>query len=92
MKRGVFRNFAKFIGKHLCQGLFFNKRELKKRLCALFSCEFCEISKNTFLTEHLWTTASDIIQLSFAIFPHKTIWYFLVRHILFPAKSFLFYC
>ena len=24
----------------------------------LFSCEFCEISKNNFLTEHRWTTAS----------------------------------
>ena len=23
-----------------------------------FSCEFCKISKNTFLTEHLWATAS----------------------------------
>ena len=24
----------------------------------MFSCEFCEISKNTFFTEHLWVTAS----------------------------------
>ena len=24
----------------------------------VFSCEFCEISKNTFFTEHLWATAS----------------------------------
>ena len=24
----------------------------------MFSCEFCEISKNTFFTEHLWTTTS----------------------------------
>ena len=24
-KQGVFRNFAKFTGKHLCQSLFFNK-------------------------------------------------------------------
>ena len=24
----------------------------------MFSCEFWEISKNTFFTEHLWTTAS----------------------------------
>ena len=23
----------------------------------MFSCEFCEISKNTFFTEHLWATA-----------------------------------
>ena len=27
----------------------------------VFSCEFCEISKNTFFTEHLWTTASTLI-------------------------------
>ena len=25
MKNDVFRNFSKFTGKHLCQGLFFNK-------------------------------------------------------------------
>ena len=25
MKKGVLRNFAKFTGKHLCPGLFFNK-------------------------------------------------------------------
>ena len=31
---------------------------LKKSLARVFSCEFCEISKNTFFTEHLWTTAS----------------------------------
>ena len=24
------------------------------------SLEFCEISKNTFFTEHLWTAASDL--------------------------------
>ena len=26
----------------------------------MFSCEFYKISKNTFFTEHLWATASDI--------------------------------
>ena len=25
VRKGVLRNFAKFTGKHLCQGLFFNK-------------------------------------------------------------------
>ena len=29
MRKGVFRNFAKFTGKHLCQSLFFNKVLLK---------------------------------------------------------------
>ena len=39
VKKGAFGNFAKFTGKHLCQGLFFNKLAglipatlLKKRL------------------------------------------------------------
>ena len=26
----------------------------------ILNFEFCEISKNTFLTEHLWTTAADV--------------------------------
>ena len=30
----------------------------KEALAQVFSCEFCEISKNTFFTEHLWATAS----------------------------------
>ena len=29
----------------------------KETLAQMFSCEFCEIFKNTFFTEHLWTTA-----------------------------------
>ena len=48
------RNFTKFTGKHLCQSLFFNKENflikiLKKTLAQVFSCEFCETFKNTFL-------------------------------------------
>ena len=38
-KKGVLRNFAEFIGKHLCQSLFFNK---------VSGWGFCEISKNSF--------------------------------------------
>ena len=34
----------------------------KETLAQVFSCEFCEISKNTFFTEHLWTTASEVSQ------------------------------
>ena len=30
----------------------------KKTLAEVFPCEFCEISKSTFLTEYFWTTAS----------------------------------
>ena len=30
----------------------------KDALAQVLSCKFCEIFKNTFFTEHLWTTAS----------------------------------
>ena len=33
------------------------KLYLKRDSAQVFSCEFCEISINTFFTEHLWTTA-----------------------------------
>ena len=63
VKKGVLRNFAKFTGKHLRQRLFFNKVAgacnfiKNEALAQVFSCEFCEISKNTFFTEHVWGTA-----------------------------------
>ena len=67
VRKNVLRNFAKFTGKHLCQSLFFNKVGKpqacnfvkKETLAQVFSCEFCEISKNSFFAEHLWATASD---------------------------------
>ena len=37
----------------------------------MFSCEFCDISKKTFLTEHLWGTAS-----AHQIDPDKIVNYF----------------
>ena len=57
MKKDALRNFAKFTGKHLYQRLFFNN-VAGLPLAQVFSCEFCEISKNTFFTENLRTTAS----------------------------------
>ena len=48
VRKGVLRNFAKFIGKHLAQ---------------VFSYEFCEISKNKFFTEYLWATTSGWARL-----------------------------
>ena len=42
--KNVIKNFAKFKGKNLCLGLFFNK--------------VAEIFKNASFTEHLQTTAS----------------------------------
>ena len=61
VRKGILKNFAKFTGKHQHQSLFFNKvadlrpgTSLKKEtLAQLFSCEFYEISKITFFTEHL---------------------------------------
>ena len=54
-KKSVLWNFTKSTGKHLCLILFFNKVAGQQ----VFSCEFCEISQNTFFTEHLWATASE---------------------------------
>ena len=59
-EKSILRNFTKFKGKHLSQGLVLNKVAglrhatlLKKETLPLvFSCEFCEISKNTFFTDH----------------------------------------
>ena len=67
-KKGVLRNFAKFTGKHLCQSLCFNRPQAcnfikKETLAEVFSCEFCEISKKTFFTEHLWVAASNSLIL-----------------------------
>ena len=46
-KIGVLKNFAKFSGKHLRpEACNFIK---KKTLVQVFSCELCEIFKNTFL-------------------------------------------
>ena len=66
MKKGVLRNFKKYTGKHLCQGLFFQKvaglrlsNFIKKETpVQVFSCELCKISKYIFFTEHLWMAAS----------------------------------
>ena len=67
VKKCVLRNFIKFTGKHLFQSIFFIRVAdlraatlLKKRLTQVFSCGLCEISKNTFFTEHLLATASEM--------------------------------
>ena len=91
MKKGVLRNLAKFTGKHLCQRFFFNKVAgqacnfiKKESLAQVFSCEFCQISKNNFLTEHLrywllyWFCLCAIIWILFIQFvifnPWKVLW------------------
>ena len=59
-KKSVLRNFAKFTGKHLCQSpdaYNFIKRET---LAQVLSCEFCEISKDTFSCRTPPVAASEI--------------------------------
>ena len=66
--KGVLRNFVKFTTKHLGQSLFFNKVAglnfiKKETLVHVFSCEFCEISKNGFFyrTPPVAASASSVI-------------------------------
>ena len=58
IKIDVLKNFVKFTGKHLCQSLFFNK---VASLRPLLQPQASDVFKNTFVTEHLWTTASEHI-------------------------------
>ena len=53
VKKAVLKNFAIFAGKHLCWSLF-----LKRDSRQVFSCEYCEILKNTYFEKHLRTAAS----------------------------------
>ena len=59
-KKSLLKNFAKFTGKHLNQNLFFDSPAIffKKALAHVFSSEHCKISKSSFFTEYLRTTAS----------------------------------
>ena len=38
------------------------RRTLMPSLAHVFSCEFCEISKNAFFTEHFWMAASIYLE------------------------------
>ena len=72
-KKGVLRNFTKFIGKHLCQSLLFNRvaglsptNLLKKRFWhRCFPVNFVKFLRTPFLIEHLWclplTTAYNLL-------------------------------
>ena len=66
--------------KQLHQSLYFNKVSIlikvsglqlikKDTLAQVFSCEFYEISKNIFFTEHLWTTASVPLETNLPSYP-----------------------
>ena len=56
----VFLEISKNPQENTCTGLR-AATLLKKTLAQVFSCELCEISKNNFFTEHLWTTASEFV-------------------------------
>ena len=79
VKRGALRNFTKFAGKRLWQSLCLNKSVSvsglqlikKETLAQVFSCEFYEISGNTFFTEHLWTSASVPWETNLPSYPRR---------------------
>ena len=51
------RNVTKYTEKQLSHSLFLDSE--KETLAQVFSSDFCEISKNTFFTEHLrWLLAN----------------------------------
>ena len=65
-KKGILKNVPKFAEKRLWQSFMFNKvlggayNFIKKEtLAQVFSCEFWEIFKSTFFTEHLRETAAE---------------------------------
>ena len=59
VRKGVLRNFAKFTGKHLCQGLFFNK--VKGLWHSYIPVNFAKFLRTPFLTEHLRASASECL-------------------------------
>ena len=56
-KIDVLKNFANFTGKHLCWSLIL-KRYQKETPIQMFSCEICEIFKNTFFYRTLQVATS----------------------------------
>ena len=57
-KKGILINFAKFTGKHLWVSFLIKLLDKKETLAQVFSCEFCEISKNTFFNKTPLVVAS----------------------------------
>ena len=54
-EKGVLRNFAKFTGNQPCQGLFFNKEILLKKILwhSCFPVNFAKFLRTPFFTEYL---------------------------------------
>ena len=49
MKKGVFKSFAKFAGKHLCQSLLFNKVAGHRSVFRCFPVNFAKFKRTSFL-------------------------------------------
>ena len=61
-KKGALKYFTKLTGKHRCQSPFFIKVET---LAQVFSCEFCEVFKNTYLQRTPLLAASEYLKYFF---------------------------
>ena len=59
LSKKVFLEISQNSQENTCAACNFIKKEA---LAQVFSCESCEISKNTFLTEHLWWLLLNIKQ------------------------------
>ena len=62
-KEGVLRNFEKYTGNTCTKVSFLIEFFKKETLAQVLFCEFFEISKNIFFTEHLRATASDSVSI-----------------------------
>ena len=86
-KKKCYQEFHKIHRKTpASESLFFNKKNnffKKETLTQVFSCEFCEISKNTFSIEHLRTTASGLLHF-------EKIW--ISKSIARPSSNWANYC
>ena len=99
-EKGVLSNFAKFKGKRLCQGLFFNKVAglrpqawnfiKKETLAQVFSCEFCKIFKNIFSYRTPLVAASVCVRLwlsKFLFFKSQMIYFIRCKADVYLAMS-----
>ena len=65
VKKGILKNFANFTGTNMCWSFFLIKLQAPTQV---FSCEICEIFKNTCFEEHLQTAASKMGRILFLFF------------------------
>ena len=63
-KKAILKNSATFRGKHLCWSLSLIKLQLFRPATQVYSCEYCEIFKNTYFEEKIRTAASCFSSMS----------------------------